>query len=34
MDPKELEAFYDKCSAVTENAAGWTVATILEMDEK
>ena len=34
MDPKELEAFYEKCSAVTENAAGWTVAAILEMDEK
>jgi len=34
MDPKELETFYDKCSSVTENAAGWTVAAILEMDEK
>jgi len=34
MDPKELEAFYEKCSSVTENAAGWTVAIILEMDEK
>ena len=32
-DPKELEAFYEKCSSVTENAAGWTVAAILEMDE-
>jgi len=34
MDPEELEAFYEKCSHVTENAAGWTVAAILEMDEK
>ena len=34
MDPKELEAFYEKCSHVTENAAGWTVAAILEMEEK
>jgi C_GCAxxG_C_C family probable redox protein len=33
-DPKELEALYEKCSSVTENAAGWTVAAILEMDEK
>jgi len=33
-DPQELATFYDKCSAVTENAAGWTVAAILEMDEK
>jgi C_GCAxxG_C_C family probable redox protein len=33
-DPQELETFYDKCSAVTENAAGWTVAALLEMDEK
>ncbi len=34
MDPKELETFYEKCSSVTENAAGWTVAVILEMDNK
>ncbi len=34
MDPKEFETFYEKCGAVTENAAGWTVAAILEMDEK
>jgi C_GCAxxG_C_C family probable redox protein len=34
MDPKELESIYEKCSTVTENAAGWTVAAILEMDEK
>jgi C_GCAxxG_C_C family probable redox protein len=34
MDPKELEVFFEKCSSVTENAAGWTVAAILEMDEK
>jgi len=34
MDPKEFEAFYEKCSHVTENAAGWTVTAILEMDEK
>lgn len=34
MDPQELETFYEKCSAVTENAAGWTVTAILEMDEK
>ena len=32
--PEELETFYEKCSHVTENAAGWTVAAILEMDEK
>ncbi len=32
--PEELETFYEKCSSVTENAAGWTVAAILEMDEK
>ena len=34
MDPEELQVFYEKCSYVTENAAGWTVAVILEMDEK
>jgi C_GCAxxG_C_C family probable redox protein len=34
MDPKELEDFYEKCSAVTENAAGWTVAAILDMNKK
>lgn len=34
MDPKELEIFREKCGSVTENAAGWTVAAILEMDEK
>jgi len=34
MDPKELETFYEKCGSATENAAGWTVAAILEMDEK
>jgi len=34
MDPEKLKAFYEKCGSVTENAAGWTVATILEMDEK
>ena len=34
MDPEELQVFYEKCSSATENAAGWTVATILEMDEK
>lgn len=34
MDPKELGDIYEKCSHVTENAAGWTVAAILEMDEK
>jgi C_GCAxxG_C_C family probable redox protein len=34
VHPKELEAFREKCGSVTENAAGWTVATILEMDEK
>jgi hypothetical protein len=34
MDPEELQVFYAKCSSVTEYAAGWTVATILEMDEK
>jgi len=34
MNPEELVTFYEKCSSVTENAAGWTVATILEMDEK
>ena len=33
-DHKELEVFSDKCSSVTENAAGWTVSAILEMDEK
>ena len=33
-DPEELETFYEKCSHVTENAAGWTVTAILEMDEK
>ena len=32
--PEELETFYEKCGSATENAAGWTVATILEMDEK
>jgi len=34
MDPKELEFYREKCGSVTENAAGWTVAAILEMDEK
>jgi C_GCAxxG_C_C family probable redox protein len=34
MDPEELQVFYEKCSSVTENAAGWTVAVILEMDGK
>jgi hypothetical protein len=34
MDPERLQGFYEKCSSVTENAAGWTVAIILEMDEK
>jgi len=34
MDPEVLRVFYEKCGSVTENAAGWTVATILEMDEK
>ena len=34
MDPEELQVFYEKCSSVTENAAGWTVAVMLEMDEK
>jgi C_GCAxxG_C_C family probable redox protein len=34
MDPEELVTFYEKCSSVTENAAGWTVAAILETDEK
>ncbi|MGB5925885.1 MAG: C-GCAxxG-C-C family protein [Dehalococcoidia bacterium] len=34
MDPEELKVFYEKCGSVTENAAGWTVTTILEMDEK
>ncbi len=34
MDPEKLQVFYEKCGSVTENAAGWTVATILEMDEK
>jgi C_GCAxxG_C_C family probable redox protein len=34
IDPKELEIFREKCGSVTENAAGWTVAAILEMDEK
>jgi len=34
MDPEQLQGFYDKCSSVTENAAGWTVAIMLEMDEE
>jgi len=34
MDPKELAVFFEKCGAVTANAAGWTVTAILEMDEK
>ena len=34
MDPEELQVFYEKCSSGTENAAGWTVAVILEMDGK
>jgi hypothetical protein len=34
MNPEELVTFYEKCSSVTENAAGWTVAAILKMDEK
>jgi len=34
MDPEELQVFDKKCSSVTENAAGWTVAVILEMDGK
>jgi len=32
MDPDRLRGFYEKCSSVTENAAGWTVAIMLEMD--
>jgi hypothetical protein len=34
MDPEKLRGFYEKCGSVTENAAGWTVTIILEMDEK
>jgi C_GCAxxG_C_C family probable redox protein len=34
QDPKELQVFFEKCGDVTANAAGWTVAAILEMDEK
>jgi C_GCAxxG_C_C family probable redox protein len=34
MDPEERKVLYEKCGSVTENAAGWTVAVILEMDEK
>ena len=34
MDLEKLQVFYEKCSSATENAAGWTVAAILEMDEK
>ena len=34
QDPKELGVFFEKCGDVTANAAGWTVAAILEMDEK
>ena len=34
MDPEKLQVFYEKCGSVTENAAGWTVAVILEMDKK
>ena len=34
MDPEKLQGFHEKCSSVTENAAGWTVTAILEMDEK
>ena len=34
MDPKELAVFYEKCSQVTSNAAAWTVAAILEMEEQ
>jgi hypothetical protein len=34
MDPDRLRGFYDTCSSVTENAAGWTVAIMLEMDEE
>jgi len=34
MAPEELQVFYEKCGSVTENAAGWTVAVILEMVEK
>ena len=33
-DPEELKVYQKKCSSVTENAAGWTIATILEMDEE
>jgi hypothetical protein len=32
MDPDRLRGYYDRCSSVTENAAGWTVAIMLEMD--
>ncbi len=34
MDPEKLRVFYEKCSSVTENAAGWTVGIILETDEE
>jgi hypothetical protein len=34
MDPDKLRGLYDTCSSVTENAAGWTVAIMLEMDEE
>jgi hypothetical protein len=34
MDPEKLKVFYEKCGSVTENAAGWAVAIIVEMDEK
>ena len=34
MGPKELDVFFEKCSQVTANAAGWTVAAILEMEER
>jgi C_GCAxxG_C_C family probable redox protein len=34
MDPEKLQGFREKCSSVTENAAGWTVAIMLEADEK
>jgi C_GCAxxG_C_C family probable redox protein len=34
MDPDKLQGFREKCGSVTENAAGWTVTIILEMDEE
>ncbi|MFX1577059.1 MAG: C-GCAxxG-C-C family (seleno)protein [Promethearchaeota archaeon] len=39
LNPEDIQAFMEtkpveKCSSVTENAAKWTVETILELDEK